>query len=208
VIVRDSILSIGVFCVVTLLVGGIQPVFACLGGLLDVTQPMVDPEGIWVSTVTYERSCLPSTIIPGYEITFVGKPNCVALENQPEKCGNLNAASLLGITATIDSIHGLTNQLLGDTLHAIIDLSGLKPMTEELEHQLFGWSVDAVVKATVESVLLTAYNHRTGISHSGTGLVEANYLWLEIRGSADYHDLAQVYSFDALGRLPRRRKFW
>ena len=205
---RNNMLFTCVFCVVALLVGSTHPVSGCLGGLLDVAQPMTDPEGIWVSTVTYSRSCLPSTIIPGYEITFVGRPNCVALENQPEKCGNLNAASLLGITATIDSIHGLTNKLLGDTLHAIIDLSGLKPMNEDLEHQLFGWSADAVVKATVESVLLTAYNHRTAISHSGTGLVEANYLWLEITGSADYDDLAQVYSFDDLGRLPRRRQFW
>lgn len=157
---RNTMLSTCVLCVVALLVGSTQPVSGCLGGLLDVAQPMTDPEGIWVSTVTYSRSCLPSTIVPGYEITFVGKPNCVALENQPEKCGNLNAACLLSITAT------------------------------------------------VESVLLTAYNHRTAISHSGTGLVEANYLWLEITGSADYDDLAQVYSFDDLGRLPRKRKFW
>ena len=71
--------------------------------------------------------------------------------------------------------------------------------------------VDAVIKATVECVLLTAYNHRSGLIgpvREPTGEVEAKYIWLEIRGSAEYDSLAGVFSFESLGRLPRQRQFF
>jgi hypothetical protein len=190
---------------------GIKAALGCMGGVLDVAQPMLDPDhGVVVCTVTYQRMCLPSTTIPGYEICFTGKRNCVC-DEYSGKAVNLNAANILGITATVDSFHMKTNGLLGDTLHAIIDLSHMKPVSDSLTNQLAGFSVDTVVRATVESVLLTAYNHRTGISPVGqpSGVeVEAKYVWLEIRGSAKYDSLAGVFSFESLGRLPRQRQFF
>jgi len=191
------------------LVGGISSAFACVGGVLDVAQPLVSGDmGIVVSPVSYIRNCLPSVIIPGYEICFVGEPSCVCEESSGGKSVNVNAANLVGITATVDSFHMKTNRLLGDTLHAIIDLSHMKPLTDDLHHQLRGWSVDAVVRATVESVLATAYNHRRGVVRPDTALVEAQYLRLEIQGAAEYENLGGVFSFDALGHLPRQRQFF
>ena len=189
----------------------ISAAFGCMGGVLDVAQPMVDwDHGITVCTVTYQRMCLPSTVIPGYEICFTGKPNCVCSEYLGRSV-NINAANILGITATVDTFHMKTNGLLGDTLHAIIDLSDMKPMSDSLGDQLGVYSVDPVVRATVECVLLTAYNHRSGLTgpvHTPTGEVEAKYIWLEIRGSAEYDSLAGVFSFESLGRLPRQRHFF
>jgi hypothetical protein len=202
---------IGSLAVVAALAGGFNAAFGCLGGVLDVAQPMVDPDhGIVVCTVTYQRMCVPTTTIPGYEICFTGKPNCVC-DEYSGKSVNINADNILGISATVDSFHMKTNRLLGDTLHAIIDLSHMRPMSDSLRNQL-GWlPVDAVIKATVECVLLTAYNHRSGLIgpvREPTGEVEANYIWLEIRGSAEYDSLAGVFSFESLGRLPRQRQFF
>ena len=182
--------------------------WGCEGGLLDVAQPMVDSQGISVSIVTYSRSCLPSLIIPGYEVCFVGKPNCVPLDDQIGGFENLNAASIVGITATVDSFHMKTNSLFGDTLHAIIDLSGLKAYTPEVRRQLGGWSIEAVVRATVEAVLLNAYNDPWGIPEPDTGLVKAKHVWVEIRGSAEYDSLSGVFSLETYDPLSRGTFFW
>jgi len=199
---------IGGLAAIGALAAAISAAFGCLGGILDVSQPVLDSEmGIVVSTVSYTRMCLPSIIIPGYEICFVGEPNCVCQEYS-RKSENINAANIVGITATVDSFHIKTSRLLGDTLHTIVDLSHMKPTTDSLTAKLFGWSVDAVVKATVESVLLTAYNHRKGVTDPDTGLVEAKYLWLEIRGPAEYDSLGGVFRFDAFRHLPRHRQFF
>jgi hypothetical protein len=200
---------VGTLVVIVGLACWINAALGCMGGVLDVAQPMLDPDhGIVVCTVTYQRMCLPSTIIPGYEICFTGKPNCIC-EEYSGKPVNLNLANMLGITASVDSFHMRTNRLLGDTLHAIIDLSHMK-LPDSLTNQFAGSPVDRVVRATVESVLLTAYNHRSGLTgpvNASTGEVEAKYIWLEIRGSAEYDSLAGVFSFDSLGRLPRQRQF-
>lgn len=188
------------------------PAHGCLGGIIEVSQPMLTPEGIWVSSVSYSRNCLPTGGVPGYEVLFVGEPNCVCMETPPGGSDNLNAANLLGIKTDIDPIHRRTSMLLGDTLHVIIDVSGLPVETEELHRQLLGWSVDAVVSATVECVLWTASRNRLGRAYTdATGYhpeVEAKFVWLEIRGSEKYASLGGVFSFDALGALPRNKLFW
>ncbi|MFZ1948196.1 MAG: hypothetical protein WAW06_11670 [bacterium] len=181
--------------------------FGCVGGVLDVAQPVVGPEGIKVSIVSYSLNCLPTLLIPGYEICFIGNPNCIPLDDPPGGSANLNSANFLGITATIDSFHIKTSHLLGDTLHAIIDLSAMKPVTPELERQLLGFPVDEAVGATVEAVLVTAYLHHDAIADPDTGLVEANYLWLEIRGAPRYQNLGGVFPFSSLGPHPRYLRY-
>ena len=202
---------IGSLAVLAALGAGFSAAFGCLGGVLDVAQPMVDPDhGIVVCTVTYQRMCVPSATIPGYEICFTGNRNCVC-DEYSGKSVNINAANILGISATVDTFHMKTNRLLGDTLHAIIDLSHMKPMSDSLRDQLAWLPVNAVVRATVESVLLTAYNHRSGLAgpaHEPFGEVEAKYIWLEIRGSTEYDSLGGVFSFESLGHLPRQRHFF
>ena len=177
---------IGSLAVAAAVASGFNAALACLGGVLDVAQPMVDPDhGVVVCTVTYQRMCVPSATIPGYEICFTGEPNCVC-DEYTGKSVNINAANILGISATVDTFHMRTSRLFGDTLHAIIDLSHMRPMSDSLMNRLAWLPVNAAIRATVESVLLTAYNHRTGLTGSGHVLseeVEAKYIWLEIRGS-------------------------
>lgn len=175
------------------------------GGALEVAQPLIAYEGIEVSRVSYVMG-RPFSLIPGYNVRLVGEPSCVC--NDQAESVNLNAASFLGIEAGYDSYHAATSMLHGDTLHVYIDLSGLTPLTEELEHQLRGWSVDTVVKATVECILLTAYDCRLGIAGHGTGRrVEAKYIRLDVLGADKYLHLGGVFSFEELGPLPRRRLF-
>jgi hypothetical protein len=175
------------------------------GGALEVAQPLIAYQGIELSRVSYVMG-RPFSLVPGYNVYLVGQPSCVC--NDQGKSVNLNAASFLGIKAGYDSYHGATSMLHGDTLHVYMDLSGLKPLTEELQHQLRGWSVDAVVKATAECILLTAYDCRFGIAGHGTGRrVEAKYIRLDVFGADKYAHLAGVFSFEELGRLPRKRLF-
>jgi hypothetical protein len=149
--------------VVTAIIATAAPTFACFGGIIEVAQPLVDSEGILVRVVSLSRNCVPTSVVPGYEVEFVGEPSFVRDEGHPDTAENLNAANFLGIRTDIDPFHGRTSRLLGDTLHVVVDLTAVPTMTEELRRRLLGWSIDDVIKATVESVLLTAYWHRRGI---------------------------------------------
>ena len=172
------------------------------GGALEVAQPLVANEGIEVSRVSYMMG-RPHALVPGYNVYLLGEPSCVCdgLGNSI----NRNAASFLGITAGYDSRHGATGRLLGDTLHVFMDLSGLRPAGPDLQ----GFSVDAVIRATVECILVTAYDCRFGYSEQYSGEYdEARYVWLEVRGSDEYSQLGGVFSFKELGPLPRNRLFY
>jgi len=183
------------------------PVLACFGGIIEVAQPLVDPEGILVRVVSLSRNCVPTLVVPGYEVKFVAEPSFVRHEGHPDPAENLNAANFLGIRTDIDPFHGRTSRLLGDTLHVVIDLTAVPSMTEELRRQLHGWSIDDVIKATAESVLLTAYWHRRGISApdsvGGSHSVYAKHVWLEIHGPEQYLSLGGVFSIDYLDSLSR-----
>ena len=203
----------GFICMLMLLVAlTASEALGAFGGIIEVAQPLADAEGIYVSRVSYSRNYIPTLRVPGYEVSFVAEPNCVCEEYPPGTFSNLNAANFLGIKTDIDSFHRDTSKLFGDTLHVMVDLSQMKPFTEEVERQLFGWSAEAVVKATIESVLLTASRNRIGLGEpDGTGaheLVEARYIWVEVLGSEDYAHLGGVFSFEELGPLPRARRFW
>ena len=176
-------------------------VFGFGGGAIEVAQPLVAYEGIEVSRVSYVMG-RPFSLVPGYNVYLTGTPSCVC--NDQGKSVNRNAASFLGIEAGYDPYHGATSKLHGDTLHVFMDLSDLQPAGPELD----GFSVDAVVEATVECILVTAYDCRFGIEGGGTGKwVEAKYVWLEVRGSDEYCHLGGVFSFEKLGPLPRHRLF-
>jgi hypothetical protein len=183
------------------------PTLACFGGIIEVAQPLADPEGILVRVVSFSRNCVPTLVVPGYEVEFVAEPSFVRCEGKPDTAENLNAASFLGIRTDIDPFHGRTSRLLGDTLHVMIDLTAIPSMTEDLRRRLNGWSIDDVIKATAESVLLTAYWHRRGVSapdslgrsHS----VYAQYVWLEIHGPEQYLSLGGVFNTDYLDSLSR-----
>jgi hypothetical protein len=175
------------------------------GGALEVAQPLISYEGIEVSRVSYVMG-RPFSPVPGYNVYLIGEPSCVC--NDQGNSVNLNAANLLGIRAGYDPYHGATSMLHGDTLHVYVDLSGLKPLTEELRRKLRGWSAEAVINATVECILLTAYDCRFGMADQWSGdRVEARYVWLEVKGPAKYDQLRGVFSFEQLGLLPRKRLF-
>jgi hypothetical protein len=191
---------VGIICTID-----VVGTFGFGGGALEVAQPLVAYEGIEVSKVSYVMG-RPFSLVPGYNIYLIGEPSCVC--NDQGKSVNLNAASFLGIKAGYDACHGATSMLLGDTLRVYMDLSGLKPLTDELEHQLRGWSVDSAVKATVECILLTAYDCRFGIAGPGTrDRIEAKYIRLDVLGADTYAHLWGVFSFEELGPLPRNRRF-
>jgi hypothetical protein len=177
----------------------VSPV-AALGAFetaLEVAQPLETEEGIVVSTVSYLKYL--GLRIPGYPVAYVCKESCVIdeLENRV----NRNAANLLGIRTGFDSFH-TSGHLFEDTLCVFIDLSEVSD--QETSH---GWPVRSVVEATVECVLTTAYGSRAALPLRGRGLVYAKYVDLEIRGSSEYAALSGVYSFEALGALPRKKRF-
>jgi len=195
---------VGVLAVIVCAID-VATVLGAGGGALEVAQPLVAYQGIEVSRVSYVMG-RPFSLIPGYNVELIGKPSCVC--NDHGNSVNLNAASFLGIEAAYDSYHAATSMLHGDTLHVYMDLSGLKPLTEELKRKLHGWSADAVIKATVECILLTAYDCRFGIADPRSGgRVEARYVWLEVQGPPKYTHLGGVFSFEQLGPLPRKRLF-
>jgi hypothetical protein len=191
--------SVGI-AAVTMCVFPISAAFSAGGGALEVAQPLVGGEGIEVSRVSYVMGA-PYVLVPGYNVYLVGEPSCVC--DGQGKSVNRNAASFLGIKAGYDPYHAATSKLHGDTLHVFMDLSELRPAGPELD----GFSVDAVVKATVQSILLTAYECRAAISEPDTGLVDAKYVWLEIRGSDEYSGLGGVFTFDKLAPTFRKRLF-
>jgi hypothetical protein len=188
------------------------PALGASGGIIQVAQPLIMGDGtIVVSTVSYHRSYIPTVRIPGYEVSLVGEANCVCVDEPPGASRNLNAANLLGIKMDIDPFHKATSRLIGDTLHVTMDLSSLNLSPEESRYPFHGRSVDAVIKATVECILLTASWNRTGIDDPENpglpGACEAKYIWVDVKGPKKYAIFGGVFSFAGLGTLPRERIF-
>lgn len=163
---------------------------------VEVAQPIAVEEGLFVSTVTYVRHADSS--IPGGSVGLVSEPNCVL--DDLGKSVNRNAASHAGIKTGSD--YNPSTGLFGDTLAVWVDVSAM-PDTSVIN----GWSTKATVAATVECVLLTAWWTRFGWDPATRKAVEAQYVRLEVRGSQSYASLAGVFSFAALGKLPRRSHF-
>jgi hypothetical protein len=200
--------AVSVIVALAVVAGAAVSALACDGGIIEVVQPLVDQYGVHTRTVSLSRSCVPRTVVPGYEVSFVGQPSCVC-HDIPPAVANMNAANFLGINTSIDTFHSHTNRLLGDTLHVIMDLTSLAPLTEEIRHQLHGSSVDEVVEATVASMLVTAYRHRRGISGpDSVGMyhsVYAEHVWLEVQGSEDYASLGGVFGLAYLDSVSREQ---
>lgn len=187
----------------TVLATAVQMI-ACDGAIIEVVQPLVDQYGVHARTVSLSRSCVPRTVVPGYEVSFVGEPSCVC-HDLPAEVWNMNAASFVGIKTGIDTFHSHTNGLLGDTLHVFMDLTSLSPMTADLEAKLFHWSLDDVVVGTAKSMLLTAYRCRRGVSGpDSVGMyhpVYAEHVWLEVQGPEEYAWLGGVFGLAYLDSL-------
>lgn len=163
---------------------------------IEVVQPLVTEEGIFLSAVSYVK--YTGSLIPGYEVIYVGEPSCVI--DELGHSVNRNVASLLGIRTGYDPRH-TTSSLLGDTLSVFVDLSSLAGKPPR------GWSVAGAIEATVECVLTAAYRARFGWDSATQARVEAKYIQVDVRGMAEYAHLGGVFSIASLGELPRRREF-
>jgi hypothetical protein len=198
---------VGILAVVVIAVAAVPSLtMACDGGIIEVVQPLVDQYGVHARTVSLSRSCIPRTVVPGYEVSFVAEPSCVC-HDLPPSVDNRNAANLVRIKTAIDPFHSRTNGLLGDTLHVIMDLTSLSPTGPHLKGEPIDASIDEVVKATVKCILMTAYRGRRGISGpDSVGMyrsVYAEHVWLEVQGSEDYASLGGVFGLAYLDSLTR-----
>ena len=168
-------------------------------GTIEISQPIAVEEGLFVSTVTYVVHWGGPPRNPGEGIGLVSEPNCVM--DDLGKSLDRNAASHAGIKT--GSEYNPRTGLFGDTLAVWVDVSAM-PDTSRIN----GWPAEATVAATVECVLLTAWRSRFGWDPETRKAVEAKYVRLDVRGSQRYASLGGVFSFAALGKLPRRTHFY
>jgi len=171
-----------------------SPVCAAFETVLEVWQPIETEEGLRLSRVTYIKYL--TRIPPGYLVNYTCEENRVMTERGGFE--NRNAANLLGLMAWSDSLH-LGQELFGDTLRVYVDLSAVTS-----QKTIHGWPLESVVEATVECVLTNAFERRSGYDHDLRKSIEAKYVELEIRGSAEYAHLGGLFSFDELEVLPRK----
>jgi len=109
---------------------------------------------------------------------------------------NRNAAQQLGLTVAPAT-------LSNDTLHVTMDVSGA------LREGIQGYSVDSIVKATYECLLLNARKSREGYSYEHGERVTANFVRVTLTGSDAYRSIGKTYSFEKdLSDLPRQRVFY
>ncbi len=180
---------------VPLLVAMIASARAAFEFPLEVAQPLVTEEGIFVSAVTYVKYY--GSMHPGYLVPWVGRESCVI--DELGKPVNRNVASLMGIQTGVDPLCP-RDDLYCDTLRVFVDLSSLgdkKPPG--------GWSVQGAVEATIECVLIAAFESRSGWDPKTQERVNAKYVQLQIRDSTEFAHYGGVFAFDALGPLPRKR---
>jgi hypothetical protein len=157
-------------------------------GPVQVAQPIWSEAGTFVCTVTYIVNQGPR--IPGFEVTLVAAEDCLPLTRGGAE--NRNAAHELGIQAGIDSLH-YTGRLYGDTLKVYLDFSHLKPAPAHGDGPGAPWSRAHQIKATVESVLRSAWYGRMGCDENCEKRVEARCVQLAIRGTTEYGSYARVY---------------
>jgi len=119
-------------------------------------------------------------------------------------CVNWNAANLLGLKAGCHPAHFDADTLFGDTLKVYLDLSGV-----DFEKKTEGFTADAVVRATVQCVLINALASREAYHRVLRGAVKAKHIQLEVRGCEKYASLGGVWDCDKdLANLPRKARFF
>jgi len=174
-----------------------QPSHSAFENALQVAQPIETEEGIVISIVTVVKYLGDKP--PGLLVPFTCEENCIVTESGRSE--NRNAAHILGIRTGVDPYHATKGgSLYGDTLKVFIDLreaSGGKTPS--------GWSLDAVMEATLECVLYNA--ERTRTAYGPDGPFKAKHVKVDVLGADRFSALSKVYSFEALGELPRKSSF-
>ena len=170
---------------------------------VEVAQPLVTEEGIYIGRVTYMD--YRGGLIPGCDVPFVGKANAVI--DELDRPVNRNVANLLGIRIDVDPLH-VTGALFGDTLRVYIDLSSMGSAPSNAN-----WTTSGAIAATVECVLTAAAASRSGWAPAHhpwdqtSRRMDAKYVDLRVHGKAEHTGLSRVYSFESLGPMPRERVF-
>lgn len=176
----------------SLLLFAIQPHFSWATSLvsLEVAQPIMTEEGIFVSSVTY--LVYRGSAVPGDAIGYTAKANVVLMEgsNEPR---DANAASQLGLDVRLARRVDVPdwNHPSVDTLPVILDFTHFKAEAEER------YRVTPTVQATVECILVNA----------SRSWPPARYVQLEIEGTEGYRSFARVYDLTRMAKPPRRRQF-
>ena len=154
---------------------------------VQVFQPLVTGEGIFLSEVTYMLHW--GTYWPSPAISRTCSENFIVTHRGPE---NRNIANRTGLTLSVVYNSEDQDGLYGDTLRVSLDTSKLTPDTSSA----YAWaSPDTVVAATIECILgNTKRDHRV------------RYLDLRILG-AKYAPLGGVWDLDQVTTRPRRRLF-
>ena len=165
----------------------------------QVAQPIEHANGIDVCIMTYIT--MGRLRVPGSQIPLVCAENRVVVRGEAE---NRNVAFAYGFKSEIAAEHYHTNDLIGDTLKVVLDLSSIADRDTSVGSNKT--HLDHAVEATVEAILLSAWIGRYGFSHETRQRTEAKRVRLEVRGSSRYAALGRVYAFEDLGPLPRKFK--
>ncbi len=164
---------------------------------IEIAQPIVTEEGIFVSTVTFVKYY--GSTQPGFLVRWVGAESCVI--DELGKTASRNVAYLMGIQTGTTYLQAHDKDW-SDTLRVFIDLAAVGDKSPPR-----GWSVKGAVEATVECVLKTAYDSRWGWDEKTKQRVPARYVQLDVRGRPEYAHYGGVFTFERLGTLPRKRDF-
>ena len=167
------------------------PTFGAFETAIEVAQPLLTTEGIYVSTVTYCRYV--TGVTPEFMLPLTCGPSQVVTEKgTPE---NRNAAARLHLQSG--------GVFSADTLQVFLDLSQMDPNAD-----LRGWDAATAIRATVASLLINASRYRDVYAEKLGRRIEAHYVAVDIRGSHEYQELARTYELDKdVPRLPRPRLF-
>lgn len=161
--------------------------------VVEVAQPFATDVGLQVSTVTYFQYLEPR--VPGEAVRLVGEASWVT--SVLGKPVSANVAACAGIKTGCDA-QGSDRPLYGDTLSVWIDLSAARDTV------VCGWSMRAVVAATVECVLITAWRERTAWDRQKALPAEAHWIRLDVRGAPQYASMGGVFAMSDLGPRPRK----
>lgn len=161
---------------------------------VEVAQPFATEGGLMVSAVTYLKFL--GSRSPGEAVPLVGEPSWVT--NYAGNPVSANEAARAGIKTGCDPKH-LNGGLYGDTLSVWIDLSAARDTMPD------DTPLHAIIAATVECVLITAYKGRMGSDLQNATPVEAHWIRLEVRGAPQYASMGGVFATADLGTLPRKR---
>src|SRR5262249_25459505 len=129
---------------------------------------------------------------PGYNLRLITMPNRMPVRETFEQ---RNAAFDRGMQITADD--GDNGGLYGDTLRAELDLTKMKEPSDSYQEG----AQPALIRNTVDSIVITAWFDRFGYDPDRGGLVAAKYLDLKVRGSRAYRHYGRVYTFSR--EMPR-----